>query len=948
MTNTETENTNPGAAGWTYEKSILRIINAFAVKLIALQSNDDLAWYLAREVVGKMGFADCVVYFLNEDGKLLRQRAAIGEPKNPTSNDIVNALEIPLGEGITGHVARTKEPLIVADLREDPRYISDVELARSEICVPLFIDDRVVGVIDCEDKRVGHFNDFHLEILSTVASMASAKLKSIKEGQAVEIAKTLAQTERRFRDFAESGSDWFWETDGEDRFTWFSHDSAALQAMLGQRRWDIDDSDDALTDWDALKCALKTQQPFADVEFCVRQKDGSPLWVSANARPLFADDLSFLGYRGTARDVTGQRESARELLETNRRLQAITDTSPNIIVISRLSDGMITFANPATYTVSGYKPEDIINQVAPDFYAHSEDRGEYVRCLKENKKVVDFKVQLKKVDGSPFWTLINSSVVELNNEPHIISEIVDITFRKSAEDALRESEETFHSFYEIVPDVFVIADLETGRCVDVNSGFCRTTGYGRDEVIGRRLTEIGIWEHEEDRAELVSLLKEHDIITNFSAHFRNKDGASWPGIMSACVIQLNGTPHLLSSTKDVSDIRRSERKAISANQAKSEFLSSMSHELRTPMNAILGFAQLLDYNPKEPLSKGQRASVESILKGGNHLLELIDQVLELNKIEAGKLSLHIEHVSARDIINESLNLIRPRAEMEEITIIDQTAGDDLPLLLTDSTRLTQVLLNLLSNAVKYNREGGTVRLASQERAGQILRISVIDNGRGIPVEKQDDLFKPFERLGRETGPIEGTGIGLTITRQIVELLGGTIGYVSEEDKGSTFWIDVPVGRDPAARRSKPAAPVDTTGKNMRSDGRGSARTILYVEDNPANMRLLEAIVARIPDTGMLTAFDAESGIDLAKCEQPDLILMDINLPGMNGFEALAQLRDAPETTDIPVIAITAAAMPEDVDAGLMAGFKDYITKPIKVSEFIRAVEQALGTSSRPR
>jgi len=240
--------------------------------------------------------------------------------------------------------------------------------------------------------------------------------------------------------------------------------------------------------------------------------------------------------------------------------------------------------------------------------------------------------------------------------------------------------------------------------------------------------------------------------------------------------------------------QRSRQAAIelkTASEAKSNFLSSMSHELRTPLNAILGFAQLLEYDPKEPLSDRQTSSVESILRGGHHLLELINQVLELSKIEAGKISLNFGWVPARSVIDESLHLIESQALENEIEILDHTTGN-LPVLWTDSTRLTQVLINLLSNAIKYNVRGGKVTLTCQEIPPYMFRIKVIDTGQGIPAKKQEDLFKPFERLGREAGNIEGTGIGLTITRQIIDLLNGQVGFESELGKGSTFWVDIPM------------------------------------------------------------------------------------------------------------------------------------------------------------
>jgi len=391
----------------------------------------------------------------------------------------------------------------------------------------------------------------------------------------------------------------------------------------------------------------------------------------------------------------------------------------------------------------------------------------------------------------------------------------------------------------------------------------------------------------------------------------------------------------------LADLDRQKIEIEKSSVAKSEFLSSMSHELRTPMNAILGFAQLLEFDPKEPLSGRQKTSVDSILKGGSHLLELIDKVLELNKIEAGKLSLSFDHVSARVIIDECLDLVSPRAEKEGVEIFDRTTGHDLPLLWTDSTRLTQVLLNLLSNAVKYNRMGGTVTVKSEEMPGPMLRISVIDTGNGIPAAKQGDLFKPFERLGREAGTVEGTGIGLTITRQIIDLLGGQVEYESIEGEGSTFWIDVPISgkHGEYQKESTAGTSVNLGAKRKKADGPG--RTILYIEDNADNTLLMEAVIGRFADARLLSAPSAELGIALAVKERPDLILLDINLPGMNGFEALKQLQDTMETKDIVVIAITAAAMPAEVEAGMQAGFRDYVTKPLDIPKFVQIIRKHL-------
>jgi CheY-like chemotaxis protein len=382
--------------------------------------------------------------------------------------------------------------------------------------------------------------------------------------------------------------------------------------------------------------------------------------------------------------------------------------------------------------------------------------------------------------------------------------------------------------------------------------------------------------------------------------------------------------------------------AVISSNHKSAFISSMNHELRTPMNAVLGFAQMLEINQQEPLTETQKAAVEHILRNGNHLLELIDQMMDLNKIEAGTLPLNIEEIPARDVFDETLYLIRARANYDKIEIVDETVGAKLPLLLTDSTRLIQVLLNLMSNGVKYNRPGGRVTLSCEEVEGRMLRIKVTDTGLGIPADQQDKLFTPFERLGHELGQIDGTGIGLSISQQIVEKLDGHIGFESEYNVGSCFWVDIPLCSEQNELEEDSVSETELDKPGL-VNGADKVRTLLYIEDNPDNLHLMEAIIGHFKHLRLLSAPNALIGYDLSTSKKPDLILMDINLPGMNGFQALKRLRDTRETRAIPVIAVTSNSQPQDVEAGLKAGFNAYLTKPIKVSDLMRTIERTLAT-----
>jgi signal transduction histidine kinase/CheY-like chemotaxis protein len=371
-----------------------------------------------------------------------------------------------------------------------------------------------------------------------------------------------------------------------------------------------------------------------------------------------------------------------------------------------------------------------------------------------------------------------------------------------------------------------------------------------------------------------------------------------------------------------------------ANRAKSDFLSRMSHELRTPLNAILGFGQLLDLElADDPRDAERGANVQQILNAGEHLLGLIDDVLELSRIDSGGLSLSLERCAPGAAIVASLSLVRGAADERGIRINDRAADRALPDIKTDLARLRQILVNLLSNAVKYNRDGGTVTLDAEPVHGNMLRISIGDTGPGIPLNKQADLFKPFDRLGAEASGIEGTGIGLTISRRLVEVLGGRLGFESAPGQGSTFWVDLPLATAHDDTPETAAGPAS----DGTALGRFAGRVILCVEDNPANLRLIEALVARVPGATLLTGGDAQTGLEMARSHLPDVILMDINLPGMDGFEALAALKADPATAAIPVIALTANAMPADIERGRAAGFVRYLTKPIKLDGLLDAL-----------
>jgi len=424
-----------------------------------------------------------------------------------------------------------------------------------------------------------------------------------------------------------------------------------------------------------------------------------------------------------------------------------------------------------------------------------------------------------------------------------------------------------------------------------------------------------------------------------------KDGSRFPAVVSITALrddydELIG--YLLigadNSVRKQFELELTDAKAAAerANLAKSEFLSNMSHELRSPLNAILGFAQLLA-SDLTPQTTSQKESTGQILQAGWYLLDLINEILDLALIESGKLVLSLEPMSLVEVMFECQTMIEPQARKSGITMTFRPMPGTW-IVRADRTRVKQILLNLLTNAIKYNHEGGTVVVECVVKSPERLRISVRDTGAGLAADKLSQLFQPFNRLGQQAGGEEGTGIGLVMTKRLTELMGGVIGVESTVGVGSVFWVElIRAAQLPASIPAWEAAPAPLP---LVQDG-GEQRTLLYVEDNPANLKLVEQLIARRPNMRLLGAADASIGIDMARSQRPDVILMDINLPGISGIRALKILREDPLTRHIPVVAISANAMPHDIRKGLDAGFFHYLTKPIRVDAFMTTLDVAL-------
>lgn len=525
----------------------------------------------------------------------------------------------------------------------------------------------------------------------------------------------------------------------------------------------------------------------------------------------------------------------------------------------------------------------------------------------------------------------------------------DVTLYFDAQQKLRDSEAQANKLALVAAhtdDAVAITDARR-RTEWVNQGFTRLTGFLLDEVVGRVPADLLRCPHtdaaEVQRMELQLREQQH---TAGELLCQTKDGRPfWMAVETHAIVGDDGQlRQYISIGRDISQrkatddaLRAARDEAQRASQAKSEFLSAMSHELRTPMNAILGFSQLLAADAMHPLPARQQGQVREIVRAGTHLLALINDVLDLARVEAGKQPIVIESVPAGAMLADCLALMRPAAQDRNIGLTQVSLAACDCFLAADRTRLKQVLLNLLSNAVKYNRSGGEVRITC-EPDGDAVRISVSDTGPGLTDAQRERLFNAFERLGADDGPIEGAGIGLVLSKRLVELMKGSIGVDSQPGHGSTFWIRLPMA-------APPTAPVErgrtATATSPTADGDHGASTVLYIEDNPVNVLLMEAMLEHEPGVRLVTAHDPLLGLTLARSQQPQLILLDIQLPGIDGFEVLRRLRGEAVTRSTPVVAISANAMPSDIQQGLDAGFDAYLTKPLDLEQLRTTVRHAL-------
>ena len=657
-----------------------------------------------------------------------------------------------------------------------------------------------------------------------------------------------------------------------------------------------------------------------------------------------------------------------ERKKTENELQQIKDTLDQTLDCIFMFDAnslKFTYVNEGALRQVGYSRDELMTMhpfdIKPDF-TEMEFREFIAPMLAGERVTINFETIHQHKNGQHTPVEIFLQYIA-EDQAHFVAIVSDITERKSTETELahhrahleelvqqRTVELQLQNYrndliLDTAIDGFIAVNME-GRILEANPAYCEMLGYTREELLQIHIPELEAVESLEETAahfrRIIAL--GHD---RFDTRQRCKGGSLVDVEISVTLVDFGDKKIFYAFIRDISERKFSEQQLIlardeseRANAAKSEFLSRMSHELRTPLNAILGFGQLLELDTEHPLTEQQTNYALEIIHSGSHLLELVNEVLDLSRIESGHLSVSLTPVRVAPLIESCVAQIQPLAEAHAIRTTLEVKNEFV--VLADQTRLKQVLLNLLSNAIKYNHEGGSILLECVVINDERLRINVRDSGRGIAAEAIPRLFRPFERIESAYDGIDGTGIGLALTKNLVEAMHGDIGVESVPGEGSTFWFELPLSSTSETTTGIEATPITVTASS------GTRSKVLYVEDNPSNLRLVQSVLAPRADIELLDAGNAEDGLDIATDQIPALILLDINLPGMDGYEALRQLQANALTRHIPVIAISANAMRSDIESGKAAGFAEYITKPIDIAELIKLIDKILGGNIQDR
>ncbi|MCG9879204.1 MAG: PAS domain S-box protein [Bacteroidia bacterium] len=700
------------------------------------------------------------------------------------------------------------------------------------------------------------------------------------------------------------------------------------------------------------------------------KKDGTTIWTVSNGKPILDSFGKVIGFRGADNDVSAQVDAEERLKKSEIKYRLLFNVSPDPILIYNKEGQLLEFNEASCYLlnlsrdiVTDKNILDFSEQYQTNIKTGVKDLLEEYNNLCLEQGFVNYEWVLKSKNNRPVIVLVSCVAIDYNEGTAIYATWKNITAIKNAQEEI----ERFKTVMDQASYGSAINDLD-GKFLYINKAFANMHGYEPEEVLGKDLTLFHSAEQRPEAERLVELLKENGEFVNEEVGHTHRNGQGFPTLMSGKLIKdEKGVPKFLSATCiDITDRKRTEqiildlnqnleqkvldrtneliltnkklevakREADEANEAKSVFLSRMSHELRTPMNSILGFAQILEMTN---LEEKQKKSVAHIIKSGTHLLNLINEVLDIARIESGKVSLSMESVEVNAVITEVLELVFPSAESRNISL--NFVPSETYFVLADKQRLRQVIINVVNNAIKYNNVGGKVWIEAK-RESDLVKIFIHDNGFGIKSDDVNKLFTPFERLDAEKYQIEGTGLGLSVVKQLMNSMGGIIGVESNYGQGSTFWLALSMAKSQEERIVELKESIqeishlhDVNIVNKQTN------TILYIEDNISNVELVETIISSTrPEINLVTNTYGANAVSLAKEHMPKLILLDLNLPDMHGSEVLDKLKLDPLVNKIPVVVVSADAMEKQVQYMLNLGAVRYLTKPIQMKEFLDLID----------
>ena len=752
------------------------------------------------------------------------------------------------------------------------------------------------------------------------------------------------------------------------------------QRLSGRRVWQIEALHKLFpseSKWATVRQTLRECGNVRVAEIALSRLDGSEIWVELRAHLFRSEGREMV--HCNLRDITQSKLDRAALRAQQTHNQTVLQLSLNAIVMMNAS-GQIIEWNPAAEAMFGHARAEVIGRdmadvIVPPSLRHWH-REAFARHLHSGEsRILNQRVEVTglRADGSEFP--LELAIARHNSDagPIFIAFLRDITDRKKVQNAMQRATDELElhviertaelseanaqlqlkiaehqrteerlattaqrlrGVLESISDAFVALDADW-RFTYVNDQAERLMNKTRDELLGR-----DVWEGFPGARDTILDEEWHRAACSGQPVTLESYYAPWK-----IWLEVHAYPSeegLSIYFQDISTRRadqfaleEAKREADAANAAKSEFLSRMSHELRTPLNAILGFGQILD---RQNLTELQCESVGYILKSGNHLLELINEVLDISRVESGHVELNLEAVALSDAIADACNIVRPLADARAIALRLAPDASADAYICADAQRFKQVLINLLSNAIKYNFENGEVAVSWYAQPDDRWQISVRDSGPGIAPGNLSRLFVPFERGAATDSDVEGTGLGLSLSLTLVEAMNGSMSVESAPGRGSTFSFDLPRAHAPASPEFDAANPQHTS---QMTDETSCHYRVLCIEDNPSNLRLIELVMATRPEISLISAAVGETGLNLARCHEPDLILLDLNLPDMHGSQVLQQLQQSAVTRDIPVIVISADATPTQIEELLDAGASEYLTKPLDMRRLLQTLDKTL-------